>query len=395
MALKCGMINSEVPNARSWCWDQFQQFQAAKIANNSGGKGFLHASWPRRSGGTTHGTHIQKKAHTTQGAFPKARNFQRRLLQESWGDAATGPWKDCWDEEALESPSSRNWDVWLPQPGVDKEGWGDLNLPGRGLHSKDKRELVKAQPSPQTNKQSRHTLATNALRVQMRVMRVGSASSSSSSGRGKEVKPAAQPRPAKGDSWAAFIPSPWDGGCTNGELGGPTECPKGWSLGEKGVTGGSQPPSEQCQAASGKKVVSCSINFSSVHPKISWRAHVMIRLLFKVYKGFYHCNQTPNVLIPFYRKSLVIYILLIILRMSWELPFLLWGYFLVLVWFFFPRKDKFLSSIKLLIISLSPFTWAMFSSPVLQAPCSSVFWWSALGSSAHRVDPHYAVVQLT
>lgn len=47
-----------------------------------------------------------------------------------------------------------------------------------------------------------------------------------------------------------------------------------------------QPPSTQCQAASGKKVVSCSINFSSVHPKISLGAHVMIRFCLKFKKDF-------------------------------------------------------------------------------------------------------------
>lgn len=53
--------------------------------------------------------------------------------------------------------------------------------------------------------------------------------------------------------------------------------------------------------------------------------------------------------------------------MSWELPFLLWGCFI-----FFHRKDTLLASLRLLVLFLSPFTWAMFSLEFFK-PCSSVF----------------------
>lgn len=53
--------------------------------------------------------------------------------------------------------------------------------------------------------------------------------------------------------------------------------------------------------------------------------------------------------------------------MSWELAFLLWGCFI-----FFPRKDTLLASLRLRVLFLSPFTWAMFSLEFFK-PCSSVF----------------------
>lgn len=42
--------------------------------------------------------HTVRRRH--RGAFPKARDFQRRLFP--------APWQDSWDEEALESPWSRS-----------------------------------------------------------------------------------------------------------------------------------------------------------------------------------------------------------------------------------------------------------------------------------------------
>lgn len=116
MALRCEMINSVIPNARSWCWDQFQHFQAPKFANNTGGKGFLNASWPRCSWGTTHGTHTQKKAHAPRWCISKGKEFPEeavsRKLRWCCNMAMAGL------PEWLESPWSRSWHMWLPKPGV-------------------------------------------------------------------------------------------------------------------------------------------------------------------------------------------------------------------------------------------------------------------------------------
>lgn len=60
----------------------------------------------------------------------------------------------------------------------------------KGITLQGQRGLVKAQDSP----------AGSKLKVQIRVRRVGAASSSAA---GKEVKPATRPEPAEGESWAA------------------------------------------------------------------------------------------------------------------------------------------------------------------------------------------------
>lgn len=153
MALKCEMINSVVPNASSRCWDQFQQLQAPKIAikwRKRVSECQLTTAFMRNHSWCTHtekGTcnpalHFQRQGISRGGCFKKA----EAMLQQVHG--RTPGRRRHWrvSRAGVETRGFQSWQEW------GKEGWGDVNLPVRGLHSKDKRELVKPVDSPAGNK---------------------------------------------------------------------------------------------------------------------------------------------------------------------------------------------------------------------------------------------------
>lgn len=107
-----------------------------------------------------------------------------------------------------------------------------------------------------------------------------------------------------------------------GESRGPAKNPNWLESLRKKRGAPSLHPSTPCQGSSAKKVVSCRVcfRFNPCKNQLRSTRGDLVRALLEVSEGFCYCNQTPNVPIPFCWKSEVIYILLIILRRSQELP---------------------------------------------------------------------------